>query len=734
MAQKNENVNLELLVQPTFIQGMLDSMHCNVLVLNFETKIVLINQQWIDFCNEKCDDLKIEWIGTDYSDICQQITGMSSEETVIVLKGINNIIAGLQNEYELEYSSFRAGVNRWFRFRAKGFNHAKRKWIAISYLEITDQKKSENAHLKSEERYRNLSEATFEAIFFSEDGVFLEQNLTAEKLFGLTISEIISKNGPVWVVPEDRELVMSNILSGYEDPFEATGLRKDGSIFSAEIRGGTVYYKGRNVWVTAVSDISKQKQAEKALHESEEKYRSLFTSANDAIFVMQNDRFITCNPKTLDMFGYKENEIIGHSPVLFSPEYQPDGELSAQKALIRINAALLGEPQFFEWVHQKKDGSLFDAEVSLNKMILSDGEYIHAIVRNITQRKQAEESLRSSELKVRSILNAMDDLVFVLDQENRFISVYASNQKLYKDKEEIIGKTHAEIMPAYMNELFENALLEIRSGNTAGYEYFINLPDGSVSWYALNLSPMISQDKYIGLVAVARNITERKLAEEFLKQSEKRLRDLSNYLDAKHEDERKELAKEIHDGLGQLLTGLKMDIQWIEKKWPQESTTLKNKFISMNKIIDIGVKEVQKLSFQLRPKMLDELGLIETIESEVRHFEGRTGIYCNVKFKPDEFDMEQARSSTIYRVLMELLTNIYRHANATRVEIRLEIKANKCIFTVIDDGVGITQDQIDAKTSFGLLSINERVNVWNGSVIISGEPNKGTTVKVTIPY
>lgn len=102
------------------------------------------------------------------------------------------------------------------------------------------------------------------------------------------------------------------------------------------------------------------------------------------------------------MFGCKEDEIIGHSPVLFSPEYQPDGELSAEKALIRINAALLGEPQFFEWVHQKKDGSLFDAEVSLNKMILSDGEYIHAIVRNITQRKQAEGNLinRNKELQV----------------------------------------------------------------------------------------------------------------------------------------------------------------------------------------------------------------------------------------------------------------------------------------------------------------------------------------------
>ncbi len=142
-------------------------------------------------------------------------------------------------------------------------------------------------------------------------------------------------------------------------------------------------------------DITENKQAEIALHESEEKYKNLYTSANDAIFLIHNYTFTACNPKTLEMYACIEDEIIGYSPIDFSPEYQPDGKPSSEKALEKMNAALDGKPQFFEWVHQRKDGSPFDAEVSLNKITISDNEYIQAIVRDITHRKKAEKEIQN---------------------------------------------------------------------------------------------------------------------------------------------------------------------------------------------------------------------------------------------------------------------------------------------------------------------------------------------------
>jgi len=154
----------------------------------------------------------------------------------------------------------------------------------------------------------------------------------------------------------------------------------------------------------------------------------------------------------------------------------------------------------------------------------------------------------------------------------------------------------------------------------------------------------------------------------------------------------------------------------------------------MNNIIDTSVKEVQKLSIQLRPKMLDELGLLETIQWEATQFEERTGIYCNVKFIPEEFDVEHERSSTLYRILMELLTNVYRHSEATKVSILLEKQKDVYNLEFSDNGIGIKKEKITSRFSFGLISITERAHTWNGNVEFISKKKKGTKVTVQIPY
>jgi len=249
------------------------------------------------------------------------------------------------------------------------------------------------------------------------------------------------------------------------------------------------------------------------------------------------------------------------------------------------------------------------------------------------------------------------------------------------------------------------------------------------------ITPILGENKMItGAQCLMEDITERKLAEQSLKRSEEQLRQLTIYMDTKTEDEKKLIAREIHDGLGQLLTGLKMDIQWIAKKWPQKNETLQKKFTSMNQIIDDSVREVQKLSIQLRPKMLDELGLLEAIMWETREYEEKTGIKCKVEFEPEYFEVEYDRSSTIYRILSELLTNVYRHAKATKVNIQLRMTKKNYVLTVSDNGIGITDTEINNHLSFGLITIVERVNMWNGKVKFTGRKQMGTTVNVKIPY
>ncbi|MBN2412723.1 PAS domain S-box protein [candidate division KSB1 bacterium] len=161
--------------------------------------------------------------------------------------------------------------------------------------------------------------------------------------------------------------------------------------------------KGRMIVI--LTDITEQKRAENALRESEIRYRTLFESAGDAIFIMENERFIDCNHRTLEIFGCNREQIINHMPFEFSPEYQSDGRDSKEKALEKIHNALQGEPQFFEWAHRKFDGTFFDAEISLNKVVISEEIFVQAIVRDISKRKEDEKALRYRSDFVNLILN-----------------------------------------------------------------------------------------------------------------------------------------------------------------------------------------------------------------------------------------------------------------------------------------------------------------------------------------
>ena len=234
-------------------------------------------------------------------------------------------------------------------------------------------------------------------------------------------------------------------------------------------------------------------------------------------------------------------------------------------------------------------------------------------------------------------------------------------------------------------------------------------------------------------VAVFDNISERKKAEEELKQSEEQLRDLTAHLQSIREQERTLIAREMHDELGQSLTALKMDLSWLDRKTPKDQKPLVDIIISMRKLIDSTLQTVKRISTELRPELLDDLGLSAAIEWQGEEFQNRTGIKTEVTMDPEEIILDQDCSTAIFRIFQEALTNVARHANATRVTVKLKIKANKLELRVKDNGKGITEKQISGPKSFGLIGIQERVHFLGGEVNIRGVQDKGTTVTVRIP-
>jgi signal transduction histidine kinase len=223
-----------------------------------------------------------------------------------------------------------------------------------------------------------------------------------------------------------------------------------------------------------------------------------------------------------------------------------------------------------------------------------------------------------------------------------------------------------------------------------------------------------------------------------LKESHEQLRDLAAHVETVREEERTRVAREIHDELGSSLTCLKMDLAWMAKRIPPtdskgEASPLASKIQSMSQFVNEMVQLVQKVSTELRPAVLDELGLGPALEWQAKEFQSRTGIYCTLSIYPESLDVEGECATAVFRILQEILTNVVRHADATRVDIRIQRSGGYLEMMVMDNGRGITPEQVSSSKSLGLVGMRERALLWRGEIMITGGAEKGTTVALRLP-
>lgn len=228
-------------------------------------------------------------------------------------------------------------------------------------------------------------------------------------------------------------------------------------------------------------------------------------------------------------------------------------------------------------------------------------------------------------------------------------------------------------------------------------------------------------------------IAAQQEAERVIRSSQAELRKLTTHQQSVREKERTRISREIHDELGQGLTALKMDVSWLGKRLRKDQSELSEKTGSMLSLIEMIIKSVQRIAAQLRPGMLDDLGLQEALEWELKEFQKRTGIATEFTCVPAGMTVDLERSTAIFRIFQEALTNIARHAQASRVAVHLEEKGGTLIFEVRDNGRGIATQEMSHRDSLGLLGIRERVRLLEGQVAIDSPPGAGTVVRVTIP-
>jgi len=292
--------------------------------------------------------------------------------------------------------------------------------------EVVDRKRIEEALRESELRQKALSEASFEAIFLSEKGVCLDQNKTAERMFGFTRAEAVGRHGTEWIVPEDREQVKNNMLSGYEKPYEVTALRKDDTTFPAEIQARMIHYGGRNIRVTALRDLTERKQSEEASRESEIKHKTLVNNIPGMVYRAYPDWSAEIISGSEAICDYTEKELNSKEENWLSIIHHDDKErvlkagselTQAQKDLVQIYRIKTKDGDI-RWVEDRKT-SIFSEK---GKFIGIDG-----IVFNITDRKRTEEALRESEERFRLLSEAsfegiaVSEIGMILDAKKKII-------------------------------------------------------------------------------------------------------------------------------------------------------------------------------------------------------------------------------------------------------------------------------------------------------------------------
>ena len=499
------------------------------------------------------------------------------------------------------------------------------------------------------------------------------------------------------------------------------------------------YEKATGEYLNILDDVSqtnKQLQREIAEHETAEKAldKANIAIENSLCGVITADidgYIIYSNNAAQVMWGYSDpNEMIG-THVL---DYWVESEKNKAEEVI---AVLIKESFYYGegLIGKRKDGTEFITEI---KAVIFNDESgkpkgMVGTFSDVTIRMQIEHELKKAKEYLQNIIDSSLDMIIAVDK-NKCI------MEFNKAACEIFGYSKEEIEGKHINRLF----LRKKEGNKVSSQILKkgtftgevqNVCTNGRAFTSFLTAAMMFDEKgdVIGTVWILRDITNQIKSEIELVSSRKRLRALTEHLDQAREEERTNIAREIHDELGQALTALKMDVSWVMNKLPVENEALHEKLEIMSDLIDTMLKTTKEIIEELRPNILDYFGLEAAIDWYVKVFQKRTEIICEIHIDFKELEFDQTRSTTLFRIVQESLTNTARHANASRVKINIQGINNNLVLKVKDNGKGITNMQIKDPRSFGLIGMRERILLMKGKFKIHGVKNKGTTIEASIP-
>ena len=603
--------------------------------------------------------------------------------------------------------------------------------------DMTDIKRAQKALADAESKYRQIFENAQEGIFQSTpDGRYLAANPALARMHGFDSPEELMRertdiSRDAYADPNRREtfkklMESEGVVSGFE--FQLT--RKDGeriwvSVNARVVRdaqGRTMYYEGTGL------DITEQKRAQEKLRASEERYRDLVENSHELIGTHDlRGLILSANPATAAALGLPLDGVVGKNILDFlAPEFaegfhenmervKADG--GSRGLMVMITSS--GERRIWEFYNSLRSDGIAEP-------------IVRGIARDITEQRLSQKALRESEERYRELFENSRDAIYVHDLGGRYVSVNRAAELLSGfDREEILGKHYSNfISPGNLKNARENFCRKLDAPVETSYEAEVVCKNGHRIPVEISSRMIYRDGDPIGVQGIARDITERKRAQQALQNYSRRLMEVQ-------EAERQNLSRELHDEIGQALTAIRINLEWIRRFNIAAPEALPRVDESID-AVDDAVKRVRELALELRPSLLDDLGLASALRWYVDSFAVRTGINARVVGDIPRTDhIPHEIETAAFRIVQEALTNVARHSFATRVSVDISQSNRELHLEVYDNGIGFDSDTVlngqSATAALGLRGMQERALAVNGDINIVSQPRAGTHILLGVP-
>jgi PAS domain S-box-containing protein len=604
----------------------------------------------------------------------------------------------------------------------------------------------------------------------SREGVIVELNFNGAKMLGNERLFLVSSKFSSFVSIASQttfNLFLKSVFRSKVKEFCEVILIKSGSVPIFAHLIGIISDDGNHCYVNA-SDITEMKASEVSLRESKDKFKNLIQNMPVGVILQgPQTEILLCNNKSIELLGSTEDQILGKTS--FDPDWgviHEDGSDFPGLTHPAVRAIALGRPirNVVMGVYRPTLGDRVWLQVDAEPQMDEDGKVLQVIVTfiDISERKRAEESLsklneglenivkeRTDELiasntklqisyeKYRTVADYTNDWETWMGLEGEYIYVspycklvtgYTADEFI-RNPELLFNIVHPEDREWMVNHCHEEM-----SGNLASWEQDFRIvhKSGEERWIGHRCQSVFNAEgKFLGQRGSNRGITETKRVESETIAAEQQLRALSQKLNAVAEEERIRISREIHDELGPLLTALKFDIESIMERADFNADSFRDEMKSIMSMVDALIDSVRQIASELRPGILDHLGLLAAIEWQIRQFQLRTKIKCTYELDADvHFDKNE--TTVIYRILQEILTNVARHSKAKSLKISLIKRGNLFCMKVMDNGVGFDLKSDKCKNSLGLMGMRERAMSISGKLEIESIIGNGTTVTFSL--